>query len=88
MKNCCVSIEALYDRFGENLPSGNTIDAYSSDGYYDLRDKWGNLVCMDGEECEVSYEPDSQMYKFTNRNGELDTVFYLMKEEADCTIFN
>ena len=87
MKTYCVSIKALYDKFGENLPSGNTIDIVSWDGYYDLRDKHGNLVCMDGEECEVVYELSSRMYKFTNKNGEFDTTFYLTKEEVSHAAF-
>lgn len=89
MKNCCVSTEALYDKFGDYLPSGNRIEVSCDNGtcYYDLRDEYGNLVCMDGEECKVVYELSSRMYKFTNENGELDTTFYLTKEEVDQAIF-
>lgn len=83
METVCISVQALYDKYGENLPSGNTIDVVSWEGYYDLRDEHGNLVCMDGEECEVVYELSSRMYKFVNRNGEYDATFYLTKEEVD-----
>ena len=94
-KIVCVSLAALYDSYyGNNLPSGNRIEASYCDSdtfrggyYYDLYDKHGNLVCMDGEECEVTYELSSRMYKFTNRNGEFDTTFYLTKEEVDEAVF-
>lgn len=89
MKTCCVSIKALYNKFGEHLPSGNCIELsqYNDHYYYDLRDEWGNLVCMDGEECEIVYELSSRKYKLTNRNDELDTTFYLTKEEINCAAF-
>ena len=81
MKTACISVQALYNKYGENLPSGNTVDVDSWEGYYDLRDACGNLVCMDGEECEVVYELASRMYKFANREGEFDTTFYLTPDE-------
>lgn len=89
MKTCCVSVKALYDKFGNYLPSGNYIRvSCEGDYYYDLYDKYGNLVYTDGEECEVVYELSSRMYKFTNRDGEFDAVFYLTKEEMDYACIN
>ena len=90
-KTVCISIASLHNsKYGNNLPSGNHIEISHCNGgdyYYDLYDKHGNLVCMDGEECEVVYELSSRMYKFTNRNGEFDTTFYLTKEEVGEAVF-
>lgn len=95
MEKVCISLAALHNKFGDNLPSGNRIEVSYCDSdsfycnsfngcyYYDLYDQHENLVCMDGEECEVMYEPSSRKYKFINREGEIDSVFYLTKEEVD-----
>jgi hypothetical protein len=51
----------------------------SNTEYYDLYDKYGNLMCMDGETYKVIEEDDR--YKLINTDGEYDTEFYLTKEE-------
>ena len=54
----CISIESLYDRYGENLSHGGIV--YTPKGvdnescsYYDLYNGFGVLDCMDGEECVI-----------------------------------
>jgi hypothetical protein len=78
--NKTVCILGLYDKYGENLEYTN-IELYkeSNTEYYDLYDKYGNLMCMDGETCKVIEEDDR--YKLINTDGEYDTEFYLTKEE-------
>ena len=85
----CISIEALFNKYGNNLPSGNYIEvSYGEDMcYYDLRDKHGNLVCMDGEECEIAYAVPG-LYKLTNKEGEIDTTFFLTIEEVKQATFS
>ena len=79
----CISIEALFNKYSNNLPSGNYIEvSYGEDMcYYDLRDKHSNLVCMDGEECEIAYAGYGY-YALTNKEGEIDTTFILTMEEV------
>ena len=49
--------------------------------YYDLLDSDGQIVCMDGEECEVVYDPKNQLYRCRNGQGEDTCVFELTPEE-------
>lgn len=89
MKNTtCISIETLFNKYGSNLPSDNYIDVTIDEDtrYFDLRDKHGNLVCMDGEECQAWYD-GSQMYKLVNKEGEIDTEFFLTMEEYNLASF-
>lgn len=94
----CISIAALYNKFGDNLPSGNHIrvsycdsDGFRGGYYYDLYDNCGNLVCMDGETCDmddiIRDTPDGYIYRFVNRNGEFNTEFYLTKDEMYEAVF-
>ena len=83
----CICILSLYDKFGKDLEY-TCIDIYkeTDTDYYDLCDKYGNLVCMDGECCKV-IEEDNR-YKLINTDGEYDTEFYLTKEEYLVATFN
>lgn len=42
-----ISVKALFDKFGTVLSNNNKI--FNKDGYYDLIDENGVLVCADGE---------------------------------------
>lgn len=78
--NKTICILALYDKLGENLEYTNIEQYKETDTeYYDLYDKYGNLMCMDGETCNV-VEEDNR-YKLINTDGEFATEFYLTKEE-------
>lgn len=78
-KEVSVSVEALYVEYGERLNSC-TIQT-NDEGYYDLCDRYGNLVCMDGEVCEIA-EKDDDGILLINHNGESDAIFYLTAKEA------
>lgn len=67
----------LYEEYGERLFNGYRLDYL----YYDLRDKWNNLVCMDGEDCELVNVRYGGEHVFHNYNGELVTEFTLTLEE-------
>lgn len=89
----CISIYALFNKYGNNLPSGNYIHVTHDKDmcgynmwYYDLYDKHGNLVCMDGEECQVWYA-SSRYYKLVNKEGDIDTEFFLTMEEYNLAAF-
>ena len=88
----CVSVAALFYKYGRNLPSGNTVKvSFSQLGkycpdkmkrYFDLYDKHGGIVCMDGEECQVWYS-GSGYYEFFNQNGYMPATFRLTTEEYE-----
>lgn len=85
----CISLKMLYDKFNIDgfceLNCGYEIEHSSEEetntDYYDLIDNYGHIVCMDGENCQVIYEEDKDRYKLINRDGEVDTEFYMTKEE-------
>lgn len=55
--------------------------------YYDLLDSDGQIVCMDGEECEVVYDPKNQLYRCRNGQDEDTCVFELTPEEFHACTF-
>lgn len=79
----CISVQALYEAFGENLQL-NTIAA-EDDGYYDLYNEHGELACMDGEEVSITQTGDVYI-SFVNSNGEYSVYFGLTHEEAKIAI--
>lgn len=82
MNQVSVSLVLLYEFFNVILKFGEIVKS-NSDGvdYYDLYVN-GNLVCMDGEECEVIDE-NEQFITYKNSNSEKDHVFILTKRESD-----
>jgi len=78
MKNICISVKALYDKYGEKLSYCNI--STEDDGYYDLQTEFSGTVCMDGENCEVIEENDD-VVKLLNKDGEINTTFTLTLEE-------
>lgn len=82
-----VSLETLYKETKKHKTAfGYTIDT-SEKGYYDLKDKFGNTVCMDGETCEVKTISGLGDLILINRDGDEETTFTLSKKEADTCIF-
>lgn len=83
----CISIEGLYNKYGENLCYGGIV--YTQKGvnnedcsYYDLYNGFGVLDCMDGEVCKI-IGIDDEKYVLLNENGEEDRIFYLSIEEFE-----
>lgn len=86
MKN--ISIKMLYEGIGDLLSYGyieHEFQKETNTHYYDLYDDKGHVVCMDGEECEIYF--DGNLYKLINKNGEVETEFYLTKEEFEIATF-
>lgn len=85
-RDVCISIEALYDKYGNNT-SVNTINVSHSNGceYYDLYNKDGELACMDGETVTV-FQENEHFVSFVNKYGETDVFFDLTPEEAETAI--
>lgn len=79
----CISVQALYKTFGENLRL-NTIST-EDDGYYDIYNEYGELACMDGEEVSITQIGDVYI-SFVNNNGEYSVYFGLTHEEAKIAI--
>ena len=79
-KTVCLSIERLYEKYGESL-THCTIST-KDEGYFDLRTIEAGIVCMDGEECEV-LKDDEFGITLINRDGEADCEFKLTKEEFE-----
>lgn len=80
MKKVAVDLAILYSKYNGNLIYGE-IETVIQDGieYYDLYTN-GQLVCMDGEECEV-LETNENFTTLKNINGELETTFKLTIQE-------
>lgn len=81
-----VSIKILYDSTKKHKTDFGYIIDTSEKGYYDLKDKFGNIVCMDGEECTVKTISKLGDIIFTNNDGEKETSFTLSKKEVDTCV--
>lgn len=80
MKQVAVSVECLYEQ--DSLDTDLVVEK-SADGdseWYDLKDYFGNLLCMDGEVCEIE-EVTDDVVTLTNRNGEFDVRFCLSHKD-------
>lgn len=92
METKCISVQALYEKYGEQLT--NVKIDYISKGeenpdcdYYDLYDRYGQLVCMDGEVCEV-VSHENGVWTLINSDGEYDIEFELTDEEMEIACFD
>lgn len=81
MAKTCISIEALYNKFGSALEFCNikTIQTNDKSKYFDLFTNVG-LVCMDGESCNI-ISNDGDVVVLSNEEGEIDYNFMLTIEE-------
>jgi hypothetical protein len=81
-----VSIKILLDTTKKHKTDfGYNIDT-SEKGYYDLKYKDGQVLCMDGEVCTIkSIDKDGNM-TLINNNGVDETEFTLSKKEVDICV--
>lgn len=89
-KTVCVSVKTLYERYGKNIVNGEIEcspvgQENPTCDYYNLYDRYGQIVCMDGEECEIV--DDTNDVLLLNRDGEFDVTFTLTKEEFAVAAF-
>lgn len=73
-----ISVKALFDKYGTKLSNNNEI--LVKDGYYDLIDENGILVCADGEECYIQ-DISNNTVTLLNFSGETDATFKLNLDE-------
>jgi len=87
MREACLSIKALYDKFGEHLTYGKIlVDRTDDNNYYDLLVSDG-IACMDGEVCEIVHKDDNAV-TLVNHDGEVDMTFKLTREEFGVANFS
>ena len=85
MEKITISLENIYNRFGGHLEYGRIEKKTYDEGiYYDLYNKKGELVCMDGEICNIKGGMIfSNGYVLENLNGENDALFMLTFKEFE-----
>lgn len=87
-KRVSLSIQTLYEHFGERLKCGNyiqrTVDGDNT--YFDLRTDAQGIVCCDGEEVLVNSITGNHICCL-NDSGEDNAVFELTKEEFGIATF-
>jgi hypothetical protein len=91
LRERCISIKSLYEKYGEVLEHNYIDYTYQEENgnhYYDLKNKdTHELVCMDGETCLI-IEANDSIVRLQNSDGEVATTFVLTKEEFEVSIFN
>lgn len=86
-RTVCIGVSNLYEAHPNGVLTYTDIE-YEADRnidgeleeYYDLRTKDGDLVCMDGESCNVLSKQDG-VVTLLNTEGEVDMTFRLTEEE-------
>lgn len=87
-----ISLKCLWDVLHDSKTDyGYTIRATDPENehfaYFDLLDKEGNILCMDGETVSVSYDSQKDAFVCKNENGEEDDEFFLSQKEAKYVFF-
>lgn len=83
MKETCISVKNLYEKFGGRL-SFATIEK-SKDGdneWFDLINDNGVIACMDGETARV-IKNINNVVTFLNVEGEQNVKFQLTRQECE-----
>lgn len=82
-----ISVQALYNQFGEKLYQGR-IERNEQIGccYYDLYNTDGTLACMDGEQVFVNSIDDGK-YTLESVDGGESVKFTLTKEEMSVAVY-
>lgn len=85
METVTISLETLYNKFGEDLCYNEIEKEVDGDTeYFDLYEN--GLVCMDGETCSVGFRNDDKV-TLINSDGEVDKYFSLSTEEFEYGCF-
>ena len=88
MKTVCISIQALYEKFGNKL-TYTTIDK-TGEGehqYFDIYNLYDDMIaCCDGE-CVQIIEENENVITFLNTDAEKDIKFELSREEFETAVF-
>lgn len=82
MANYTISIQNLYEKFGEKLSHGyiTTEENGSGGHYYDFHNRDGNLACCDGETVAV-LSKENGVYKLLSDCALEEVPFTLNAEE-------
>lgn len=85
MRKECISVKALYEKFGEHLTYCDiSTEDDGEQSFYDLVDKKNRgFLCMDGESCEVLQESDGIVVLLND-----GVTFCLTQEEYAVTSFH
>ena len=84
----CISVQALYERFGKLLFCKiypDFVQIKSDYEYFDLYNDDGECACMDGEEVTIE-QVGEHLITFRNDNGESSVHFTLTVDEAEIAI--
>ncbi len=87
MERYTLSIQSLYETFGENLEYGyiTTEKAEKGDFYYDFHNRDGNLACCDGESVEILSKKDG-VYTLLSDCALEECPFSLTEDELNVAV--
>lgn len=79
----CISVKELYGKFKNQLKFATIV---ADDGYYDIVDSSGTVLCMDGEQCYIRNIHDGKV-EFENHSESIKKSFFLSDEETNVALF-
>ena len=88
MKTVCISIQALYEKFGSKLTY--TIINKTREGknqYFDLYNLHDDMIACCNGECVQIIEENENVIVLLNIEGENDIKFELSREEFETAVF-
>lgn len=87
-KEVCVSLKSLYET-GKELSDTAIFIQKDTDGeleWFDLHSRFGGILCMDGEVCEI-VSIDNGLVTLLNKDGEEENEFTLNIEEFEMATY-
>ena len=85
----CISVDAMIDGDAE-MEFVDIVTDHDGDGtFYSLYNEFGELCCLDGEECTIDHivAGTEDVFDLVNNNGETSVHFMLSKNDMDIAIF-
>lgn len=85
----CISVDAMINGDAD-MEYTDIVTEHDGDGtFYMLYNEFGELCCLDGEECMIDYVVTGtiDIYDLVNDNGECVVHFMLSEHDLDIAVF-
>lgn len=88
-KKVCISIDAMINGNADMEFTDIVTDHDGEETFYMLFNEFGELCCLDGEECTIDHivNGTNDIYDLVNNNGDYTVHFMLSKHDLDIAVF-
>lgn len=88
-KNVCISVNSLINGDADMEFTDIVTDHDGEETFYMLFNEFGDLCCLDGEECVIDHivNGTADIYDLVNNNGDCAVHFMLSEHDLDIAVF-